>query len=131
METVPKTLNWVKARAECSMAHLFMLLCETVDSDVKVAQSYDSLGQLFTNRPNESKLIVGKKSRDGMPLGGVVFEMTRTTITAWKSTNQGPQELFTAAPSFDAAGACRLRIGNETLELWQVSRRALEELFFS
>ena len=60
MESVPKTLNWVKARAECSIGYLFETLVQVIDSDVKTIRSYDSERRhVFQfNRVNEWKVFV-------------------------------------------------------------------------
>ncbi len=135
MESVPKTLNWVKARAECSIDHLFETLVQVIDSDVKTIQSYDSLRRYVFqfNRVNEWKVIVSRTSPSVERASrSVVFERGASEIAATAYNARGERnELFTARPSFDAAGACRLEIRNQPLELWQVSRKALEDLFFS
>lgn len=38
-QKVPKTLDWVKARAECSIDTLFIMLGAVVESDTKAADS--------------------------------------------------------------------------------------------
>lgn len=34
MQTGPKTFDWVKAHADCSIEQMFLLLGEVIDSDV-------------------------------------------------------------------------------------------------
>jgi hypothetical protein len=38
---------------------------------------------------------------------------------------------FTANPSLDDNGQCQLEVEGAKLSIWQVSRRALENLFFA
>lgn len=132
---VPKTCDWVNRRAKCSAEQLFLLLVEVVDADVKdmQAQTTDKNLVFGVARPAPSKAVVSRL-RDyggGMKDGdAVVFERTRNgTITATKQPKA--EKIFEALPWLDEDGECRLRIGTKSLYLWQVSRIALEELFFS
>ena len=131
---VPKILDWVKARAECSVEHLFILLTEVVESDVKGIQERTEASVTFKmTRLTESKIVVSK----AVDISGwvdqvtVTFECTRLGIEVYGANREGPRPMFTARPSFDAAGPCRLDVDGQTFELWQVSRKALEDLFFS
>jgi hypothetical protein len=133
-EPVPETLDWVTIRGTCSVEHLFRLLAETVDSDVKVMQErLNGSGLLLDCQTvSRSKVVVSKMNiASGITSGpNVVFEFTRAGITA--QTNPEGKRLFLAKPSFSATtGKCKLEIDGHLLELWQVSRRALEDLFFS
>jgi hypothetical protein len=134
MEAVPKSHNWVKARSECSIEHLFMLLAEVVDTDVKTINERDMRSVRFEfKRLNESKFLVVKSMDYGTGMRGVdsvVFERTRAEIAVYTASYDGPKAFFTAKPSFDGAGSCRLEVSDQPLELWQVSRKALEDLFF-
>ena len=96
MESVPKTLDWVTARAECSIERLFMLLTEVMDSDVKTMQARAPVGTQFSlNQLTAAKIVIAKVTTD----------------------RQG----FTAKPSLDSTGTCRLEVGGQPMELWQVS----------
>jgi hypothetical protein len=132
MENVPKTLDWVKARAECSLEHLFMLLREVVDSDVKAMQARkaDHRRDFSLGDPNQSKFVVSKAAEGEQPFRGVIFERASQGIRVMSATRTGFEEMFVAKPSLDVAGSCRLEVGGQPLELWQVSRKALEDLFF-
>lgn len=132
---IPKTCNWVDRRAKCSAEHLFLLLLEVLDSDVKEMEAVKKDKNLVYGfaKPAASKAVVSRL-RDyggGMKDGdAVVFERTRAgTITATK--RPGGQRIFEAQPWLDDDGGCRLRIGTKSFYLWQISRLALEELFFS
>ncbi len=131
METVPKTLDWVKARAECSLEHLFSLLIEVLDSDVKSMRAHAPDGtQLSLNVLTASKVSISKVQPDRgfSKAGKVVFDRTSLGINVGSDRND---LMFTAKPSLDATGSCRLEIDGQPMELWQVSRKALEDLFFS
>ena len=132
---IPKICDWVKRRAKCSAEQLFLLLVEVLDADAKDMQALTKDKNLTFGvaRPAPSKAVVSRL-RDfggGMKDGdAVVFERTRTgTITATKQPQN--QRIFEALPWLDEDGECRLRIGTKSFYLWQISRLALEELFFS
>jgi hypothetical protein len=63
----------------------------------------------------------------------VTFERTDRGIVVSSANADGTTPSFIATPDFADDGECRMRINDEEqlLELWQVSRRALETLFFS
>ena len=128
------SFNWVQARSECSVERVFQILAEVVDSDVKAANALNRRGVTFhVNRDARGKLIVAR-NRD---LGGfsdvtiVVFELEPGRIVVTRKTaNIDDKTLFSAAPSLNEQGQCLLEVAGDQLQLWQVSRRALEDLFF-
>jgi hypothetical protein len=132
MNQVPKTLDWVTARAECSVERLFRLLTETLDTDVKTMQARAPSGTRFTlNALGGNKVVVAKVRGFGggfMDGDNVVFETTPLGIVA--RTGRADTQLFLAKPSLGLDGECHLEIDGQPHELWQVSRKALEALFF-
>lgn len=139
-EIVPTTLDWVTERARCSPQRLFVLLAEVIDSDVKAVRDRKPQPNVeFTYaRVNDSKVIVAKQEDWGKGIvnttANVVFELTQTGIVVRRITagSAGSEkQLFEARPALGVAGTCRLEVNGQPLELWQVSRKALEDLFFS
>jgi hypothetical protein len=130
--------NWVKARAGCSLKALFQLLAEVVDSDVKSVNLLDRRDVQFSlNAETTHKLIVSRtRNLAGFPESCfVVFDLDLQSneITAQYKTAMGqPRPLLKAKPDFTPEGECRVRIVGdpEPQKLWQLSRRALEDLFF-
>src|SRR5687768_5027468 len=129
MEMAPETSDWVGARARCSTNHTFALLVETVDTDVKAMHGIgNSLFEL--NRVAVSKIVVSRIATTGATIESVVFERTQTGVTIKKSESSAqPFLVAKVAVGFD--GRCRYEVGGQLLELWQVSQKALEDLFFS
>ena len=123
--------NWVAARQSCSLAQVFQTLKEVLDSDVKAAQGLGILGAEFKiNTDATNKIIVGRSQNCGVAVTGnaVVFELTPTEIRVKDSRTE--QHLFSARPSLVIVGECLLEIDGQPYQLWQVSRKALEDLFF-
>ena len=133
MEIVPKALDWVKARTECSVSHMFELLSQTVESDVKSAQTHVHTGAEFTFKSfTPTRFSVTRRYPGVSSAGqGVLFEQGETVIKVSQSSEGGPTLLFEASPSLDAQGTCHLVVAGVRFELWQVSQRALKDLFFS
>jgi hypothetical protein len=125
---VPETQDWVSCRAKCSLPSMFALLSEVIDSDVKAANA-NKLGDFRVSTPTDFKRVV---IREGESPRGVVFELTRTEITVRDTSPSGPAKhpTFFAAATLGVDGKCRLSIDGASMELWQISKRALEPLFF-
>jgi hypothetical protein len=131
-DKAPKTLDWVTLRGNCSVRHLFALLLETVDSDVTVMQERlrGTTRRVECDRTSQAKFVVSCFEHVRTPIeANVVFECSYVAITV--TANPGHRPLFVAKPSFTFAGDCALEIDGQPMELWQVSRKALEDLFFS
>ena len=122
---IPQKFDWVTARVNCNCDTLFGFLAETVESDVEAMNQHTD-GERFLCRTDQDRLIVAiGKSR-------VVFrkQTDRIVVTAIDQMGNDTQ-LFTALPHLLSNGSCKMEIQtDEPLELWQVSRRAVEFLFF-
>lgn len=129
---IPKTREWVQDRAKCSVETLFAILDEVVQSDVKAADERGGRSTGFKiTRPTVTKLIVVREHDAGGVIDreGVVFERVATGIAVKESNSQ--THLFTATPTVDpVSGDCMFAVDKEVLYAWQVSKKALEKLFF-
>jgi hypothetical protein len=131
-----ESFDWVKTRAACSFEIVFRELTEVIDSDVKRANSLNRPGLVFkVSAPADDKFIVSRtKDMSGiLDSAVIVFELTRNEIKVRQAVPNPQAELFTAKPVLTANGKCLLEISGQTepFELWQVSRKALDDLFFS
>jgi hypothetical protein len=107
---------------------MFTLLVETVDADVKAMQAI-APDTVALNQPAPTKIVVVRKEGTE-PIAGIVFERIATGVVV-RESSQRATTLFVAKLSLAADGRCRYEVDGTALELWQVSRRALEDLFFS
>jgi hypothetical protein len=57
----------------------------------------------------------------------ITFRLRESDIAV---LNGDDKPMFTATVTISDDGECRLRVGGQELEFWQVRRRALEHLFF-
>jgi hypothetical protein len=127
--------NWVHARANCSLEGVFHILSEIVDSDVKQANALRRQGVKFSLNTEATSKIMVIRDRD---LGGtkettgVIFELLPDTISVTRKKHGALTEdsLFSAVPSLNEDGECLMEVKGKPLKLWQMSRKALENLFF-
>lgn len=131
---IPKTLNWVKARSECTLDQMYARLKEQVAGDVEEMKRTPrgARSAFALTVSGEHRFTASKQWSDGVFSGGdgVAFVLTRSTIEIkWARSED---LLFSVTPLFCADGACRFRANDSEaeLEMWQVSQKALEALFF-
>ncbi len=129
---IPKELDWVAARAACSVDALFESLAQIIESDVSAIRKVDARSIYRFRHPATSlNVSVTRETDQAVFVRAVILTRDRRSITV---TTRMPGDefhpLFVAMPRLDETGACRLEIDGNPMELWQVSRRALEELFF-
>lgn len=131
---IPESLDWVTRRSECSLAAVFQALAEVLDSNVKTRNNLPHPPAVFrVNRPAAEKIVVVRERNFGgvVEAETVVFDLLKSGIAVTRKDARGSgSELFRASPSLNMSGECTLDVNGEELRLWQVSRVALEDLFF-
>ena len=133
-ETGP--FNWVKARADCNLDLSFEALRSVVDRDVQVANATPSLTRqtitfFFQNEEQGVyPMFVVRRTKGGQTMGQVRFTQEPQQITVdFGSGSEG--EGFAVTALWDSEKyACHLMVDGQSCEIWEVSRRALEWLFF-
>ena len=119
--------NWVLGRAECNLRMTFEVLSEIVERDVEQANKVLGNHQFRIERCTEGvrpRLFVSERGAEkGI---GVRFEMSETAIRI----NGGGVQFYIRAQSDGTK--CRMHINDESHahELWEISQRALGNLFF-
>lgn len=120
--------NWVKARAACSLEVLFRQLQVVAEGDVETAKELPDKvrsGAKFELSSGGGRFIVTRQQENG-DVHNVKFILEKAQIVV----DKGAGVTFTAKPSLNTEGACKLRVRSADLELWQVCRMALEDLIF-
>jgi hypothetical protein len=125
--------DWVKARSKCSLESVFQTLREVLDSDVKSVNGLNRVGVTFAlNNSATNKLIISRERDYGGLSGGetVVFELLPNEIRVRDGRTE--KHFFSAKPVLNQEGECLLEVTGELepQRLWQVSRKALDDLFF-
>jgi hypothetical protein len=130
-DKLPEQFDWVRARSECSLPHVFKELEQGVREDIGAAQS------LVPPR-SEIKFSVAQAStkrfsavRVDDPMRGISssvdFVCTRDKIEIYDTTSQ---LIFSASLTLNNEGKCRLLHEDKELTQWQFRRMVLEKLFF-
>ena len=126
-ENVPQELNWVDARAECSLAEMFKSLelgvHEDVERRVSLLKPEEQL--MFRAVSRARRFSVVCESNEFEPRA-VDFSCTGREITV----SAGGEVKFTATIALANSGRCKFIVNEKELEQWQVRRMALEDLFF-
>jgi hypothetical protein len=124
---VPTELNWVKARAECSLVQAFKTLQLGVQTDIDEINSRIQPGiQMKFYLANHGKRFVAVCEVNGAPSHEIEFGLKDDSIVVVEDR----AVKFEAHVTLNSAGECKLQVNGEEMEHWQVRRKALEGLFF-
>lgn len=124
-DPAPEMLDWVRARAECSIDMVFARLQLGLTSDIATINELNKGRDcLFSLYKEKNGFLVTKAGN--FPVRKVLFSLEAGAIKV--ETERGS---FLALPGLNMPGRCLLVIDGKELELWQFRRKALEELFFS
>jgi len=131
---IPSNLDWVTARAECSVVHVFKEIEQGVIADVEKAQSF-----VLPTEPIKFSIAKGASNRFTVvrvddPISAishsVYFVCKRGEIQVYEDAANGEELRMKATLTLTDDGHCKLKVGDEELYQWQFRRRALENLFF-
>jgi hypothetical protein len=119
--------NWIKARADCSLAQIFkqLELGATNDVDAANEQRKPEDHHTFSISTDYGRFSVTRKSRSVLPVS-VDFSLEGEEIVV----STGNEIILTATIMLNNEGRCVLKVDGEELEQWQVRRMAFEDLFF-
>jgi hypothetical protein len=121
-------LDWVRARADCSLHKVFERLVSGVKDDVasrqELARELDQGIHFAVTEDHERRLLVTRNLRG--TVSTVEFILGPSEIVV---EEDGLQTL-TATAGLNEKGECTLQVEGTEWEPWQVRRMALEGLFF-
>jgi hypothetical protein len=128
------SFDWVTARSKCSLRGAFQILTEVVETNVERANALPDSNYSFESKRLDQRLVVTAtlESMLGQGYATVVFHLRDSEIAVTRSLHPTARSelAFSAKPCFTAEGDCVLEVDGVPLQLWQVSRKALEPLFF-
>src|SRR5271166_1567454 len=107
--------NWVKERANCTVAKVFELLRLQVGHDVEARNSLEPSRPSFSMVSNGESFTV-LDERDA-PHRAVIFSRKETAILARDGKDV---VMFHASPTLSDDGDCRLNVDGKEREVWQV-----------
>ena len=125
MEEIPKTLEWVEKRSQCSIKKVFDSLKDEVQSDVDEQNKIPGHFPFEVRQGPSSFTVITEEG--GWGIRAVVFALAEKRIEI-KNANREIQ--FFATLTLNDSGRCMLAVDGKELETWQFRRRALETLFF-
>ena len=119
-------VDWVKARAECSLPKVFLRLTTGAKSDVTVrGEIAKANGEKVTFEAScEGKSLLVTRTESALVVK-VEFALKQDAIVV-----QGNKVDFKAVAGLNTIGDCTLEVEGVELALWQVRRKALEKLLF-
>ena len=126
---VPSSFDWVSARAECNVRELFSRLRDVVESDCNIANEKNRIEKaVFESRSEEKFTVSFTHSETKALLAGACFHLKKSEIQVADLLTHKP--LFTAKAYLLDGGDCTFVVDDKPLKAWQVSRLALEDVFF-
>jgi hypothetical protein len=118
--------NWIKAKADCSLAQVFKQLELGAANDVDAAneQRKPEDRHTFSISSAHGRFSIARESRSALPVS-VDFSLEGDEIVVCT----GNEIILRATITLNNQGRCMLQVDGEELEQWQVRRMALEDLF--
>jgi hypothetical protein len=125
-KNAPK-FDWVTERSSCSLPKVFKTLRLQVEDDVKSRNALrpDNSPYEFSVTEDTGDFTVTLQAKEIRQ--SVIFSLAEHAISV-RDDKGNP--MFDVTLTFTDEGKCRLNVNDQQLELWQVRRMALEELFF-
>src|SRR5258708_4513895 len=115
-------VDWIKARAACCFEVSFRQLQVAVKRDVEsmnavLVEANRPVSCEFGNTGNRFLVTISGK---GFPVRSAEFTLTSSAISI--EVDKPIAKKLTAIPSLNPDGECKLVVGGQELELWQVCR---------
>lgn len=124
MHDIPQDLDWVNVRSKCTLACVFEMLKHQVEKDIATQNALPDHRQFEIVHGGSNSFTVMRHDSTGIK--GALFNLSeKIEVRTIKR-----ELIFEAGITLNDAGRCLLEVDNQPRELWQVSRRALEKLFF-
>jgi len=124
----PSEFNWVRECSKCSLSGAMFNLRETVDNDIKAFSGLSTNRQFEILDKGPQKFIVRHKDGTHDFPQAIVFETD--SINNRISIRAGTAIVLAVKPEIGPDGECLLKVDGKYLRFWQVSKEALESLFF-
>jgi hypothetical protein len=121
--------DWVKARAECSIAEVFEQLKSEVEADVTAREKLRPKNE--AHQHYAFKFTVTGRTFSVFIESNKIHRSASFTLRDNRISIRKDHQEFFALAALNDEGRCVLRVNNKDYERWQVRKMALEELFFS
>ncbi len=127
LDSVPYDYDWVTTRSRCNPKDLFDKLRKAIQENVYIASSVSKC-QSTLNKLDDNIFTVVTKGSDGYLKGFITFELNGSDIIATKGNSH--EIILTAQVHLQSNGDCMFEVDGKPLQLWQLSRKVLEDVFF-
>lgn len=119
--------DWVTKRSQCSFPNIFKELKLQVEDDVKTRNSLrpNYAPYEFSVADGGDDFTVLLKAGDFHK--SVIFSLAEHAIVV---KDDAGNNVFEVTLIFNDQGECKLQVEDKEVELWQVRRKALEDLLF-
>ena len=119
--------DWVSARSLCSLPKVFKELRLQVEEDVKIRNALrpNNSPYEFSVADQGTDFSVLLKTKDAEK--SVLFSVSGQAILV---TSDHGNQMFKVTVTFNDNGECKLHINEQEHEMWQVRRKALEDILF-
>ena len=133
--------NWVRLRAECNLDVSFDSVCSFVERDVAEMNKLSSAMRRQWTYQTESgggasptHYVIQKPEQGyGVSDAMVGFHRGENALEVFRKARgtDARETLFVVVPEWNPQESrCRLKVNGKELEVWEISRRALEPMFF-
>ena len=119
--------NWVAVHSACTLPNVFRSIRQRVEADVKARNDIrpHSSPYEFTIGEGDDEFKVSLKHPEIHK--SVFFSLTKNAIVILDDKRI---KMFEVTSTFNDKSECILSVDHEPRELWQISRLALEGIFF-
>ncbi len=125
-------MDWIKARTECSLEHVWLLLRQRMLSDLeqwKTTQQFLNNRKFYKTSTDDVLVSVTRETNFITPHASLYVTKTTTSIRWDSSTGDSPVTRNLTCV-LNLKGECRIVYEGEEMEIWQVSKLILEPVLF-
>jgi hypothetical protein len=129
LNAVPRELDWVSRRADCTIGQVFNKLCNEIEGDlsaINTVRNLSNMDRFIMDKVGDGRTIIiaqpSRFPRVVVKIGVVGDEIEvqdDATRSAWRM-----------GIGLNNEGRCVLKNSDEEIEHWQFRKKALEPLFF-
>ena len=123
--------SWVKNRAACSLDIMWDALTEQISFDVQERDDCTKVGDpfVFAVSGNAEHILVEAISRAKPDVTAFCVRFIKSNVAV--RIESPDSETLLAYPVYNTQeGACMFSVGGQYFEVWELSKRCLEKLFF-
>ncbi len=126
-------MDWISAAFDCSIDHAWMTLKERIKADLEQwRRRPEAPGKVNLSEDDRLPVISAVESFGSGPWARVEKKKASFAVYSGQDRNSPATAVngLVLVPTVNAKGECRLLLGDEELEFWQVSRRLLQPILF-